>query len=64
VRAIWAIARLTVAETARRRILAVLLALTVVSVALTMAAIFSRGTGARPGGRDASVNNAGTPPEI
>jgi ABC-2 type transport system permease protein len=35
VRAIWIIARLTVAEAARRRILLVLLALTLVSVALT-----------------------------
>ena len=35
----------------------------VVSVALTMAAIFSDGTGRRPGGRDASVNNAAIPPD-
>jgi ABC-type transport system involved in multi-copper enzyme maturation permease subunit len=50
VRAILIIARLTVAETARRRILAVLFALTVVSVALTTWGIERLVTLARDGG--------------
>jgi ABC-type transport system involved in multi-copper enzyme maturation permease subunit len=49
-RAILIIARLTVAETGRRRILAVLFALTVVSVALTMWGIERLVTLARDGG--------------